>query len=626
MCGIAGVIGDKQIDEKVFETNLLKMQHRGPDSYGVLAIPDLGSLLGHVRLSIIDISNNASQPMLDKSERYVLVYNGEIYNYSYLREVLKKKGVTFKTNSDSEVLLEAYKVWKEKMLYKLEGMFSFSILDKKLRKLFIARDRFGVKPFYYSNLKSGFYFASELKVIKNITNNNSVNIQAQYNYFKLGNVQANETIYENIKPLLPGNYAYLDIDTKKLDTYTYWNPEKYYKKERLFLSKQAILDKVKEYLINSFNLRMVSDVPVGVFLSGGIDSTLLAAILKKELDYNFKTFTIGFEDSDYDESKIAQFTSNYLGLENINYTCCFNDFQNEFSKMYNYFDEPFSDSSAPLTMLVSKLARQHVKVSLSADGGDEFFGGYSKYRSNEFSHNILLNVPNFFSKKIAILVESFIKNQTNKLKLERLGVYEMGFNILNSKNKEIKKISKMEGSLFSNFELSNFFPSINTFERTRNGNFSNLYMKDIEIFMLHDIQNYMLDDILKKVDISSMSKSLEAREPFLDYKLFEFLAKIKPSQKFYGKNNKPILRDLAYQYVPKKILDIPKRGFGAPLQKWSKLLVNHYNDFLFESFIDRKWSISYLKFLIKNSNNSLVLGEKLWCILNYLLWEEKYIK
>jgi len=626
MCGIAGIIGVKGLDEKEFQHNLLKMQHRGPDSFGVLKVDELGSVLGHVRLSIIDVSNKAAQPMLDKTERYVLVFNGEIYNYSSIRNKLMNKGVTFKTNSDSEVIIEAYIVWKEKMLSQFEGMFAFSILDKKEGTLFIARDRFGVKPFYYSITKEGFYFASELKVIKNLTKSNTINQQAKYNYFKLGNVQANETIYKGIEPLLPGNYAYLNINTNKLNVTRYWSPEDQYTKERISLSKVEILEDVKDYLKKSFDLRMVSDVPVGVFLSGGIDSTLLASILKKELDYDFTTFTIGFDDPNYDESNIAKATSKYLGIDNINYTCSFEDFQNEFTKMYDYFDEPFADSSAPLTMLLSGLARQHVKVSLSADGGDEFFGGYSKYKSNEFLYKTLLKVPGFFAKGSSLLVKKLINQKTNNFEFERLGVYEMAFNILSTKRKDIKQISKLESSTFSDAELNRFLPSVNCFERTRYGSYKNIFIKEKELLMLHDIQNYMLDDILKKVDITSMSKSLEAREPFLDHNLFEFLGKIDVKSKFYGNSNKPILRELAYQYVPKEILDLPKRGFGAPLQKWSKLIIRQYNDFLYDSFIDKRWSVTYLDFLIKNSEYSLVLGEKLWSILNYLLWEEKYVK
>lgn len=626
MCGIAGSIGVRGIDEKEFEFSLLKMQHRGPDSYGVLKVEDFGSILGHVRLSIIDVSNNASQPMLDTSERYVLVFNGEIYNYSVIREELIKNGVTFKTNSDSEVILEAYKVWKDKMLVKFEGMFAFSILDKKEGTLFIARDRFGVKPFYYSISMDGFYFASELKVIKSLTKNNTINDKAKYNYFKLGNVQGNETIYQGISPLLPGNYGYLNIDTKQLDIVEYWNPKDHYTKERISLSKEEVLEQVKEYLKKSFNLRMVADVPVGVFLSGGIDSTLLASILKKELDYNFSTFTIGFENSDYDESSIAKATSKHLGIENISYTCNFNDFQKEFSKMYDYFDEPFADSSTPLTMLVSGLARQNVKVSLSADAGDEFFGGYTKYKSQEFLYKNLLKIPNFIANPSSKIVNKLINYKLNKFEFERLGVYEMASNLLSARRKEVKQISKLESSTFSDAEISEFLPSIKRFERTRYGDFKNIPTQDIEMLMLHDIQNYMLDDILKKVDMSTMSKSLEGREPFLDHNLYEFLAKVDPKSKFYGNSNKAILRDLVYQYVPKEIIDLPKRGFGAPLQKWSKLIINQYKDFLYESFIDKKWSINYLDFLIKNSEKSLVLVDKLWVILNYLIWEEKYIK
>ena len=473
--------------------------------------------------------------MVCEDERYVLTYNGEIYNYKSIRKELIQAGVNFNTDSDSEVIIQAYKCWKEDMLQKFEGMFAFCILDKKTETAFLARDRFGVKPFYYSIRNNEFHFASELKVLKKLSSINEVNERAKYNYFKLGNVLANETIYENIKTLNPGSYAHYNIKKHEFKISKYWNPNNCFKKERISLSTEDIKENVKEYLKSSFKLRMVADVPVGIFLSGGIDSTLLAAILKKELDFDFSTFTIGFDNPDYDESLIAKATSKYLGVENISYNCSFEDFKNEFSRMYDYFDEPFADSSSPLTMLVSGIAREHVKVSLSADGGDEFFGGYTKYNSNEKLYKLLLNTPNLLGKPLSKMIDYSINKKINKYEIERLGVLEMASNLLKTNNSLLKKFSKIEGSFFSDAELKMFLPTVVRSKRSRVG-FSNdeINTKGIEFFMLHDVNNYMTQDILKKVDMSTMSKSLEGREPFLDHNLFEFLGGVDIGSKFYN--------------------------------------------------------------------------------------------
>lgn len=625
MCGIAGSLGVKNLNKNVFTSSLLMMKHRGPDGYGVLKIDELGAILGHVRLSIIDVSDSASQPMLDASERYILTYNGEIYNYQDIRKELTQMGVSFKTSSDSEVIIEAYKCWKEKMLEKFEGMFAFCILDKNTGITFMARDRFGVKPFYFCNNNKEFHFASELKVIKNLAEINKINERAQYNYFKLGNVLANETIYEEIEPLPAGSYAVFNCKTSDLEIHQYWNPDSSFKKERISLNKEELIENVKEYLKKSFKLRMVADVPVGIFLSGGIDSTLLAAILKKDLDFDFSTFTIGFDDSQYDESGVAKATSKYLGVKNISHNCSFEDFKKEFSKMYNYFDEPFADSSTPLTMLVSSIAREHVKVSLSADGGDEFFGGYTKYYSNNNLYNCLLKVPGVFGRTASQLIKSYIKIKSNKMEINRLGVMEMASNLLSGESEKLKKVSKIEGSIFSDAELMTYLPNVSRFNRSRNNFVNETNAEGIEMLMLHDIHNYMSHDILKKVDMSSMAKSLEGREPFLDHNLFEFLGSIDIKSKFYGNKNKPILRDLLYTYVPKSIIDLPKKGFGAPLHKWSGLLIEDYKEFIYDSFVSKRWSTNYLDTLFTKSKNSVEEATKLWTLLNYLVWEEKYI-
>lgn len=626
MCGIAGVFKNNILNRDEFETQLLKMQHRGPDSKGVINIPKWNAFLGHVRLSIIDTSNAGLQPMSDNSGRYILVFNGEIYNYKTLRTILMDAGAEFSTQSDSEVLLEAYKFYGEKMLDHLEGMFAFSILDKELGTVFMARDRFGVKPFYYSHTEKGFYFSSEIKVIKGLLPEVKINELAKYNYFKTGYIPTTLTIFEDIIPLMPGYFGLLSLENNQFKTEKYWSNSEINSTVRKQLSREEISNNIESLLKRSFELRMVADVPVGVFLSGGIDSSLLAAILKKGLGYNFMTFTIGFDNDVYDESVIAKEISQYLGLKNIHKICTYSDFKNQFERMYEYFDEPFSDSSAPLTMLVSELAKKHVTVSLSADGGDEFFGGYSKYYSNKFLYNSMLRMPNIVGNLVNPMLSKLIGIRGEAGDLEKISLMEMGVNLLKGGSKYQKRTSKIEGAIITDWEIENFLPSIKRLRRENNGNFQkdNLNLNITETLMLHDINNYMVGDILKKVDMATMSKSLEGREPFLDHHLLAFLASLKPVDKFYGGNNKPILRELVYKYIPKEMIDKPKKGFGAPLKEWSGQLIEEYKDFLYESFKKQGWSISYLELLLLKSGQSTVMMQKLWTILNYLLWEKKF--
>tara|TARA_B110000014_G_C20033167_1_gene536621 strand:- start:30 stop:1151 length:1122 start_codon:yes stop_codon:yes gene_type:complete len=365
---------------------------------------------------------------------------------------------------------------------------------------------------------------------------------------------------------------------------------------------------------------MVSDVPVGIFLSGGIDSNLLCSILNQK--YDFKSFTIGFKDNILDESHIAQKTSKHLNIENITLDCSFSDFSRNFELMYNYFDEPFGDSSVPLTMMVSKLAAEHVKVSLSADGGDELFGGYTKYYSSNFMYKLLLSYPKFISP----LTSSILKYINNNLEFKKSNLFEMAQRLISRNNVYHKRVSKIESSILTDLEIKNIFINSNLevneyfYDNIQN----NIDLSVIETLMLHDIKHYMKNDILKKVDMSTMAFSLEGREPFLDYELYDWIGRIPLNQKVNYKTNKPLLKNIVYKYLPKEMIDLPKKGFGAPLHLWVPKLIHKNKDLILDNVNDMNLNSSYINKMFKKDNMSKFESNKLWILLNLFKWLEKH--
>lgn len=619
MCGIAFQISNKPINSILFQSSLEKMIHRGPDSNNCVYY-DNNIALGHTRLSIIDTSNRANQPFFDENSGLVIVFNGEIYNFKEIKSKLKLQGLQFKTNSDTEVILKGYHLWGEKVLHHLEGMFSFVIYDRRRELFFIARDRFGVKPLYYYHFQKELIISSEIKFIKSMVNNLTVDESSKYNYFKTGYVPAQSSIYNEIKNFPSGHYGIFERNNNNLTKHEYWNPVRVFKRNRVSLDFEEVKEVVRQHLISSINQRMVSDVPVGVFLSGGIDSTLLVSILKKELNYNFKTFTIGFDDI-ADESKIAKTTTNYLGLENISKIVTYNDFKNQFEQQYNYFDEPFSDSSAPLFMELTQLARQYVKVSLSADGGDEFFGGYSKYLSNQgkvkYLKKLSFGKKSWYKKMLTYTIKELVENMKydTAIKVEHIN------NIACQRNKLFKSISKIETVFFTDYELENYIKNIDSSQDyMRDSRFESNNFYGVEDMLTHDILHYMQGDILKKVDNATMSKSLEGREPFLDHKLFEFLGTISPEIKFDKRVNKYLLREVLYDYIDKEIVDRPKSGFGAPLVSWSNNIVNDYRELIFDYREIIGISEDYIHRLFSDIGNNRSTTDRLWIIVNYLKW------
>jgi len=560
MCGITGLINKQQERDISFQavctaTNLLTK--RGPDDSGTWVEKNIG--LGHRRLSILDTSPAGHQPMFSADRRYVAVYNGEIYNFTELRNELDYK-VDWKSDSDTEVLIAAYALWGPECLKRFHGMFAFAIWDRHEKILFAARDRIGVKPFYYHNSAGHFAFASRPRAIHSLLPELSTEIdeQALRFYLEMGYVPAPFSIHKEIRKLPPAHYLLLGKDGLKLERY--WdfrqiNPVKAWKKRR----EEDLLDELDEIVSRSVRSRMISDVPLGAFLSGGIDSSLIVAMMAKHSPHPVKTFTIGFSEKNYDESFYAQAVADCLGTEHHCEHMSVNDLLRLMPSFHQEFDEPFYDSSAFPTMAVSRLARRHVTVSLSGDGGDELFGGYHYYQiAQKLSSFFALpsGMRKHFAYLVGLLPEHRAKLLSGALKQPDICA---SFAYTRSISKDFREVLSQEVMNRTSSIHCLFSQMMDPFPEN---------LKPAELGMRLDAFYTLPDDYLQKVDVSSMAFSLESRNPLLDQDIVEWSMKLPLSWKLRGNTNKYLLRKLAYRYVPREILDRPKQGFAVPLDAW----------------------------------------------------------
>ena len=576
MCGIAGIINYK--NKFIKRENLSKasfmMKNRGPDDEGVWADDNCG--LAQRRLSILDLSQAGHQPMLSHSQRYVCTFNGEIYNFKKIKDEINKfkLDIKWQGNSDTEVLLAGWEIFGKKILDKIDGMFAFAIWDRKDKKLFVARDRMGEKPLYYHYKNDEFIFASRPSPLFKLEPQLSkdYDIQGIRYFLESGYVPAPYSIYSSIKKLSAGSY--IEIEENKIEIHKYWSPEnistEFQWNKR---SENDLLDELDQILSNSVKERMISDVPLGAFLSGGIDSTLIVGMMNKFSNNKIKTFTVGFNEAKYDESNYARKVANHLDTDHYRDYLSVNDLQQLIPKFFSSYDEPFFDSAAFPTLAVSKLAKKHVSVSLTGDGGDELFGGYHYYR--------IIKFLSYFYSAPKIMREYL----SASLKLVPNHNFQLLSHALNQSNVPesfsfLRGISKDFTSILTESVMNNTVGLSDLFIRTSSSFAKNL--DAAEIAMRLDARHTMNDDYLQKTDVASMAYSLESRAPFLSKELIEWSYKIPIKYKLGIKKNKYLLRKLSYRYVPKQIMDRPKRGFGVPidiwlrndLKKWAQDIIN----------------------------------------------------
>ena len=641
MCRITGIIDfnknnspdNKIIIEQMRDT----MTYGGPDDCGsyIYNNENCTVAFGHRRLSIIDISANGHQPMKSQDENVVLIFNGEMYNYEEVKAELLNEGVNFRTHSDTEVLIEAYERWGISGINKFIGMFAFLLLDKKQNRLFAVRDRAGVKPLYYYNNKGLIMFGSELKSFhKHPRFQKELNIDALALYMQFGYIPAPNCIFTNTYKILPGHYLQIDLITGDINDTEYWSAIEAYKQPLLSAADMpAILKETESLLVSACNYRMVADVPVGVFLSGGYDSSLVSALLQKDRTEKIKTFSIGFNEEKYNEAPFAKNVARHLGTDHTEYYCTQKDALEILPLLPEIYDEPFGDSSAIPTTLVSRLARQTVKVALSADGGDEVFGGYEKYSAIIRLKQKLKPVPPPVQKLVGTVAdllnpETLFAGSINNTFSKRVGKFSK---ILQSPN--MADIQYWFSINFTKKQLGNLLQQPFLFPHN-NFNLSSVFNKkhdDINTMLAIDYITYLPDDILTKVDRATMSVSLEGREPLLDHRLLEWMAKIPGSAKINNGIKKYILKEIVHKYIPESMINRPKMGFGVPIASWFKKDLKEYFDTYLGSAALEKHNLFNIVYIQKKKDwyfsgksNDHTISE-LWFLLMFQMWYEKWM-
>ena len=642
MCGFAGFIDTKSFSENILYRMTEVLNHRGPDDRGIWINKDIGIGFAHTRLAILDVSQAGKQPMESRSGRYVIIFNGEIYNHLELRKEVEYKNNLQKNNwvgySDTETLLAAIETWGiEVTLKKLNGMFAFAIYDKKNQNLILARDRIGEKPLYYGWQNNTFLFASELKAIKehpnfdNEINENIIPLYLKYNY-----IPEPYSIYKNIYKLKPGSFITIlcNNKSKNIEEKDYWSLiNNSYSKNISKITDREAINEFEILIQNSVSKQKLSDVPIGSFLSGGIDSSLITAIMQSQSRNPINTFTIGFNDKNYDESYYANKIAKHLGTNHNQWIVEPTDVFSMIPSLSEIYDEPFADSSQIPTYLVSKFAKKKVTVCLSGDAGDELFGGYNRYIWLSKIHSIpiyIRNILSFSINRLSPTVWSKILNSFNPITPKKFKINMPGDRLHKLGN--LLKTSSYEDT-YNNF-ISTWNNPKDVLINNKLLTGSESYWKDFDFIkdhkmrmMILDILNYLPNDILCKLDRAAMSNSLETRVPFLDINVINFSMNLPLNMKIRNNKGKWIVRKLLNKYVPKKLFDRPKMGFGIPidnwlrhdLKEWASDLINQKNgvnhDYFDRNTIKMMWNEH-----LSGKNN---WQYHLWNILSFDSW---YIK
>ena len=598
MCGIYGFTTktNKTKKENILDLIGSKIKYRGPNQSGKFINNRIA--LGIERLSIID-PQNGNQPIFSNDKNYVIVHNGEIYNYKELKNKLVNKGYYFSTESDTEVIVNLFQHYGVQCFKKLNGMFAFAIYDIKRDRLIIARDRYGIKPIYYYKKDSSFIFASELKAIKSHPDIEcEISSKAIDLYFTMEYVPTPLSIYKNIYKMEQGSF--LNIQGQKLKKETWYDLPL---QSKIIIKSENEYVEDLDYLINqSVKLRMRSDVPIGTFLSGGLDSSLIAYYLSKNLPKKLKTFHIGFENASFDETKYSENVSKLLDTEHYSNVFTSDELVSLLPKIWSNMDEPFSDASLLPMFMLSYQTKKHVTVSLSGDGGDEIFGGYPTY----LAHRIADNFPSFltpiFYSVIKNLPVSF-DNISFDFKLKKF------FSAL--KYSPVLRHQYWMGSFDYNSKITGYNSGF--LNKTDSGNYIQKFLKDMvfeyqdnpnwDFHLYQDMKYYLNDDMLVKVDRASMANSLEVRVPFLDHNIVEYMSSVPKEMKYNGLTSKFILKKLAKNYLPNTIVYRKKKGFGIPIGLWfNSFLKSELKDIIRNpnSFIHNFFSMSFTNKMMEN--------------------------
>lgn len=638
MCGITGFWDLNKKRSKDLDVNIKNMTdclyNRGPDDKGLWIDKKNCIAFGHRRLSILELTKLGKQPMFSKNKRFVISYNGEIYNYLEIKEELKKEGKHFKSNCDTEVLIESIDSWGiEKTLNKIAGMFSFAIWDSKKKKLYLARDRLGIKPLYWSIQNKIFYFGSQPKCfMANKYWKKKIQIKSLLYYFQFGYIAPPNSIFENTFQVQPGNY--LSIDFKgSYQIKRYWNLNKNINKSKeLFSSSKEYTERLKDLLGKVVSQHLISDVPLGAFLSGGIDSSIISLIMCQQKK-NIDTFSVGYNDSSlFDETEHATKIAKIIGSNHTNLQINPKEILNNISNIVEEYDEPFSDSSQLPTFLLSKLVKKKVTVCLSGDGGDEIFGGYNRYLFAQKIKKVFSLSPYFLRKNISKLFLNISPNTYDSF-------FKMFGKIIHTKinGDKIHKFSDILGlNEFGEIyeHLLSFYPrneipvKNDLLKEYKKINFELDKNNFVEQMQLTDTNFYLPGDILTKVDRASMAHGLEMRVPLLDHRVVEFAFNLPMNLKIHQGQTKVILRNILKEEINEKFFDRPKMGFAIPLSDW---LRGPLKDWAWDLINQKKLNDGLIDVsMVKHIFNEHISYKrnwqnKIWTILVYIIWKEKYI-
>lgn len=588
MCGIAGFCNFRGDWQKNIERMCDKMKHRGPDASGVWASEDHGVVLGHRRLAIVDLSPAGAQPMVSRDGRYVIAYNGEIYNHASIRKKLlaEKRLPAFRGSSDTETLLEAIAAYGLKDTLKMtKGMFAIALFDRQEHALFLARDRVGEKPLFYGMLKDdinnrgndgSFVFASELESIASLDGfTNSVNVDIIGDYMRYGYISAPYTIYRGIWKLEPGKILKVKAPFDKPELESYWSMMETAvigQKNRFRGSESEAAEELERLLREAIAGQMVADVPVGAFLSAGIDSSTVVSLMQAQSAQKVRTFTVGMWEEQYNEAPVAKEIAARLGTEHTEVYITEEDAKSVIPKLAGMFGEPFADSSQIPTYLVSRMTREHVTVSLSGDGGDELFCGYNTYYSIDRIWNKVRKIPGVLRRPAsAALGLAASGNAALATRARLLGAKSIEDMYLCSEIGEgLGLVKRGRAGGASDFGVWDEIQPHRAGQTWMNTYPAGLLEDGQHNLMLMDLLMYHPDDILNKVDRTAMAVSLETRVPMLDKDVVEFAWTLPLSYRQGGGVSKKILRDILYRYVPRELMERPKKGFSIPLHRWLK--------------------------------------------------------
>lgn len=626
MCGINGLLTTDtslNIETAIHRMNDL-IVHRGPDDDGVFVDPNVHLAMGMRRLSIIDLEGGG-QPIRSDDGNLVIVFNGELYNYRDLKKELVSLGVCFNTTSDTEVVLKMYEYFGLESLKRLNGMYGFSIYDKSKNKILIVRDRLGEKPIYYLQNQKHIIWASELKSIRDSGNISKFEIddEALSLFLSLGYIPAPHTIFKGIKKLEPAHFISIKLEDMSLEVCRYWDVEN---SSKVQLSFEEASIELRKLMYESVRMRMVADVPLGVFLSGGVDSAIVSTIMSDLSDRPIKTFSIGFEEKKYDESNLAKKISEHIQSEHYELIIKGEDLLSVADRVIANFDEPFADSSAIPAFFVSKLASENVKVALTGDGADEVFGGYNKYLVHTVGEKISKRVPKPIVSLAKVLVNKSSFFSRGSSKSLRRKVFRM-FNAYDTDWR--KRHLKIMTLIFSERDKSKLLSSdshspISALLKGK-VNRAETYSKHVLRAARYLDKEISLDgDMLVKVDRTSMLNSLECRAPFLDHRLMELTYDMPDTFLVNGSDKKWILKNTFSDLVPEGHFEVPKSGFEIPISQWLKgPLTNDLRSTLSEGNLKKHklFNEVYINQMIEDHlSGHLDNGWKLWALYVFQKW------